>query len=58
MLTPTVYQKAWLSFAPDKGLREQSVAGGQLEQRTSDAVEMLVEGRIHCANAAGIFVCP
>jgi hypothetical protein len=34
--------KAWLSFADDKSLREQALAGARkLDHRTSDAVEML-----------------
>jgi len=44
MLTPNSHLKAWLSFADDKSLREQALAGARkLDHRTSDAVEMLGE---------------
>jgi hypothetical protein len=41
MLTPKAHLKAWLSFAGDKTLREQALAGArQLDHRTADAVDM------------------
>jgi hypothetical protein len=44
MLTSNSHLKAWLSFADDKSLREQALAGARkLDHRTSDAVEMLGE---------------
>ena len=43
MLSPKSHLKAWLSFADDKQLREQALAGARaLDHRTNDAIEMFV----------------
>jgi len=44
MLTPKSHLKAWLRYADDKALREQTLAGARkLDHRTADAVEMLTD---------------
>jgi hypothetical protein len=59
MLTPNAHLKAWLKFAEDKSLGERALAGAR-KLRSPDLrrCRTAERGRIHRANATGIFACP